>query len=134
MGRFEAAFDDLNQASAISTNDPYELIHIPFIGFGELRKTTYQEVAILWKFGHPPKNIGAFKFILALLILNEGKPLYMTEKDGKPHEFSRGIHIQNELPYLVPILKEIIGEETWQAANQGQAYEAKIKIKKSTEQ
>ena len=77
--------------------------------------------------------MGIYRTILQLLLLNQGLPKYFGFSDtDKVMEISRGIFIEEEFPYMAPILKEIVGDEVWQAAKQGLGYEVHLRLKKSS--
>ncbi len=127
MGNFKEAYDDLIEITKIEKIGSGHF-WLWLSGVNSLREEIYQRTAFEWKLQSTEKDVGIYKFILTLMILNESMPKYMLGKDGKPHEYHRGNVIEKEMPYMVPTLKEIIGDDIWQAAKRGKKFQASFSL------
>ena len=71
-------------------------------------------------------DIGVFRPILQLLILQDGLPRRLVFSDGVEKNTLGGTKIDERFPEIADDLKKIVGQNYWQAAKKGYGYKVDI--------
>jgi hypothetical protein len=123
MRKYAECYDDLTKILQITPDNVNDSL---LADIHHLTDDVIQRIGLQWKFGYSKREVGIYKFIVNLLILEDGAPKFWQLQDGSIKEYTRGMQVDKEFPYLVPVLREIVGAYIWEAAKRGEPYNATL--------